>query len=61
LSADAGEFSIANLDRLRFSKGSTPTAKVRMDMQKTMQKYAAVFRRQDFLEEGCEKLHEASQ
>ena len=30
-------------------------------MQKTMQKYAAVFRRQDYLEEGCNKLHEVSQ
>jgi len=25
-----------------------------------MQKYAAVFRRQDYLEEGCKKLHEFS-
>lgn len=30
-------------------------------MQKTMQRYAAVFRRQDYLEEGCNKLHEFSQ
>ena len=30
-------------------------------MQKTMQKYAAVFRRQDFLEEGCKSLHDYSQ
>jgi len=30
-------------------------------MQKTMQKYAAVFRRQDFLEEGCKNLHDMSQ
>jgi len=29
-------------------------------MQKTMQRYAAVFRRQDYLEEGCKKLHEYS-
>jgi succinate dehydrogenase/fumarate reductase flavoprotein subunit len=29
-------------------------------MQKTMQRYAAVFRRQDYLEEGCNKLHEFS-
>jgi len=61
LAADAGEFSIANLDRLRYSKGSIPTAKIRSEMQKTMQKYAAMFRRQDYLEMGCEKLHEASQ
>ena len=30
-------------------------------MQKTMQKYAAVFRRQDYLEIGCKALHEVSQ
>ena len=30
-------------------------------MQKSMQKYAAVFRRQDYLEEGCKSLHEVSQ
>ena len=61
LAANAGEESIANLDRLRFSKGSTPTAKIRMSMQQAMQKYAAVFRRQDYLEEGCKKLHDVSQ
>jgi len=36
LAANAGEESIANLDRLRFSKGSTPTAKIRMSMQQAM-------------------------
>jgi len=49
------------LDRLRFSTGSTPTAKIRTEMQSAMQKYAAVFRRQDYLEMGCNVLHEASQ
>ena len=61
LSANAGEQSIANLDRLRYSTGKIPTAEMRLEMQKTMQKYAAVFRRQDYLEEGCNKLHEVSQ
>merc|ERR1712151_176384 len=61
LPAGAGEESIAWLDRIRFSKGPEPTSKVRLGMQKTMQKYAAVFRRQDFLEEGCNSLHDVSQ
>merc|ERR1712004_776771 len=52
--------SIAWLDRIRYSKGSEPTSKIRLGMQKTMQKYAAVFRRQDFLEEGCKSLHDYS-
>lgn len=29
-------------------------------MQKTMQRHAAVFRRQDLLEEGCNKIHDIS-
>lgn len=53
LSKGAGEESIAALDKLRYSTGSIPTAEMRLEMQKTMQKYAAVFRRQDYLEEGC--------
>jgi succinate dehydrogenase (ubiquinone) flavoprotein subunit len=45
LAADAGEESIAKLDHLRYSKGSYSTAKLRTEMQKAMQRYAAVFRR----------------
>lgn len=60
LSKDAGHFSIEKLDSLRYSKGKEPTAKIRLTMQKTMQKYAAVFRRQDYLEQGCKILHEQS-
>lgn len=36
LPANAGEETIAKLDRIRHSKGSEPTAKIRLDMQKTM-------------------------
>jgi len=60
LPANAGEESIAWLDKIRYSKGHHSTAVIRTGMQKTMQKYAAVFRRQDYLEEGCKKLHEFS-
>lgn len=49
------------MDKLRFSSGKESTAKIRAAMQKSMQRYAAVFRRQDYLEEGCTKIHEASQ
>ena len=41
----AGEKTIANLDRIRHSTGSEPTAKIRLAMQKTMQRHAAVFRK----------------
>ena len=36
--------SVANLDKVRFASGSTPTADLRLRMQKTMQHHAAVFR-----------------
>jgi len=57
----AGEESIAKLDKIRHSNGSEPTAKIRLAMQKTMQRHAAVFRKQDLLDEGCKKLDEISE
>ena len=39
-----GEASIANIDELRHMEGTEPSAKVRLEFQKTMQNYAAVFR-----------------
>ncbi len=44
------------MDKLRFSKGPIPTAQLRLEMQETMQKHAAVFRCQELLEEGCTKI-----
>uniref|UniRef100_F6V2C7 Succinate dehydrogenase [ubiquinone] flavoprotein subunit, mitochondrial n=1 Tax=Xenopus tropicalis TaxID=8364 RepID=F6V2C7_XENTR len=53
---NAGEESVANLDKLRFTNGSTRTSELRINMQKTMQNHAAVFRTGSVLKEGCEKL-----
>ncbi|MEE6465530.1 hypothetical protein FKM82_006580 [Ascaphus truei] len=53
---NAGEESVANLDRLRFANGSTRTSELRLSMQKTMQAHAAVFRTGSVLQEGCEQL-----
>jgi len=53
---DLGEHSIANYDRLRHANGSSPTAVVRGELQRTMQNYAAVFRTQKTLDEGVKKL-----
>jgi succinate dehydrogenase (ubiquinone) flavoprotein subunit len=39
VSADLGAPSIANLDKMRQASGPEPTAKMRLDMQKVMQKY----------------------
>jgi len=56
LSANAGEASVANIDKLRYANGSTPTAAQRLKMQKTMQNHAAVFRTGSVLKEGVEKM-----
>ncbi|XP_066979935.1 succinate dehydrogenase [ubiquinone] flavoprotein subunit, mitochondrial [Macrobrachium rosenbergii] len=56
LSANAGEASVANIDRMRFAKGNVSTAELRLAMQKTMQNHAAVFRTGEVLSEGCEKM-----
>lgn len=47
---------MANLDKLRFAKGNVPTAEIRLNMQKTMQSHAAVFRTGTVLKEGCDKM-----
>jgi succinate dehydrogenase / fumarate reductase, flavoprotein subunit len=56
LADDAGAATIARLDRLRNADGSRPTAEIRLEMQKTMQQHAAVFRTGISLEEGIKKL-----
>ncbi|KAK9513398.1 hypothetical protein VZT92_026935 [Zoarces viviparus] len=52
----AGEESVANLDKLRFANGSMRTSEIRVNMQKTMQAHAAVFRTGSVLKEGCDKM-----
>ena len=47
---------LERLDKARNASGSTPTAKIRDDMQRTMQKHAAVFRTGDSMQEGVDKM-----
>ncbi|CAN6650282.1 succinate dehydrogenase [ubiquinone] flavoprotein subunit 2, mitochondrial [Trichomonascus vanleenenianus] len=54
--ADIGHESIANLDHLRTAEGPKSTAEIRLNMQKTMQRDVSVFRTQESLEEGVEKI-----
>lgn len=56
LPSDAGEKTISNLDKLRYADGAIPVADMRLEMQKTMQNHAAVFRTGDVLKQGCEKM-----
>lgn len=53
---NAGEESVANLDWCRYANGPLPTATLRLQMQKTMQTHAAVFRTEEVLQEGIEKM-----
>ena len=56
LPADAGELALARLDRFRNADGDTPTAELRLRMQKSMQSNCAVFRTGEVLEEGCKLI-----
>ncbi len=56
LPKDAADLAVSRLDRLRNANGSRPTAAIRLEMQKTMQSDAAVFRTGETLRQGMEKL-----
>jgi succinate dehydrogenase / fumarate reductase, flavoprotein subunit len=60
LPKDAGEAAIERLDRTRHADGARSTGQIRMSMQRTMQRYAAVFRTGQMLEEGAHKLDEVA-
>lgn len=53
---DGGLKAIADLDKLRYADGGVSTAELRLEMQKTMQKDAAVYRTQESLEDGVKKI-----
>ena len=52
----AGEASLDRFDRVRNAKGSTSVSELRLNMQRTMQTHAAVFRTTELLREGVEKM-----
>ncbi len=58
LKNDAVDQVISRFDALRHADGSETTAKLRDEMQRTMQTHAAVFRTGDVLAEGQKKLRE---
>jgi succinate dehydrogenase / fumarate reductase, flavoprotein subunit len=53
---DAGDLAVARLDRLRNASGTRRTADIRLEMQRTMQGHATVFRTGESLAEGVRKL-----
>ncbi|MBX9795296.1 succinate dehydrogenase flavoprotein subunit [Sphingomonas sp.] len=50
------EQALSRLDHFRGAAGGTPTAKIRLEMQRTMQKHCAVFRDNALLSEGISKI-----
>ena len=56
LPADAGELALARLDRFRHANGGTPTAALRLKMQRIMQTNCSVFRDGPVLKEGFDKI-----
>lgn len=58
LPKDAGDEAIAKFDRLRYAKGGIRTSEIRMNMQRTMQNNAAVFRTGEVLQEGIDSMRE---
>jgi succinate dehydrogenase / fumarate reductase, flavoprotein subunit len=56
LAADCCEGALARFDRLRHANGSRGTAQIRLEMQRIMQRDAAVFRTGETLAEGIAKL-----
>ena len=57
LPESATEKVMDRFDALRYSNGSTPTAELRLNLQKTMQTHAAVFRTGESLSTGLEKVN----
>jgi len=53
---EADDKAIARLDHYRNASGGSPTAEVRLDMQRTMQADCAVFRDTKSLRDGVEKI-----
>jgi succinate dehydrogenase / fumarate reductase flavoprotein subunit len=52
------EKALGRLDRFRYAKGGSPTAALRLKMQRVMQENCAVFRDGPILEEGVNKISE---
>ncbi len=58
---DAADVSLARIARLEVQTNGVEVADVRLDMQRTMQKHAGVFRFADMLKEGVTKILEVAE
>jgi succinate dehydrogenase / fumarate reductase flavoprotein subunit len=58
LANNALDSALARFETIRYAKGTLKTSQIRHDMQKTMQKHAAVFRTEDVLQKGAQMIAE---
>jgi succinate dehydrogenase / fumarate reductase flavoprotein subunit len=56
LPKDSADFALGRLDHFRHANGESPTAAIRLDMQRAMSAHAAVFRTGELLTEGKQRL-----
>jgi len=56
LPQDSADLALARLDHFRNANGGSPTAEIRTEMQRAMSQHAAVFRTDELMAEGKEKL-----
>jgi succinate dehydrogenase / fumarate reductase flavoprotein subunit len=56
LPADSADLALTRLDHFRNAKGGSPTAEIRGEMQRAMSQHAAVFRTDELMAEGKDKL-----
>jgi succinate dehydrogenase / fumarate reductase flavoprotein subunit len=56
LPKDSADFALGRLDHFRNARGGTPTAAIRSSMQRAMSAHAAVFRTDELMAEGKQKL-----
>ncbi|ATQ68314.1 MULTISPECIES: succinate dehydrogenase flavoprotein subunit [Methylosinus] len=57
LPADSADLALSRLDKFRHAAGGTPTAELRLKMQRVMQSHCAVYRAGEVLEEGSQAIH----
>ncbi|MFG1360353.1 succinate dehydrogenase flavoprotein subunit [Xanthobacter pseudotagetidis] len=58
LPENSADLALGRLDKFRHASGGTPTAELRLNMQKVMQNNCAVFRTGEVLEEGRKLIHD---
>ncbi|MFA7440240.1 MAG: succinate dehydrogenase flavoprotein subunit [Sphingomonadaceae bacterium] len=56
LPKDSADLALGRLDHFRNAAGGSPTAQIREDMQRTMQRHCAVFRTDELMAEGVAQM-----